>query len=89
MKPFRNHSICHKKLSCKKSAYLRVLTLEIATLEPRSRSKGHALHIHNFAIPSSNSFHKVKLESFDLNLLYTAFLVNKVFVFGYYCKEYP
>ena len=88
MEPFRNHSICHKKLSCKKSAYLCVLTLEIATLEPRSRSKGHALHIHNFAIPSSNSFHKVKLESFDLNLLYTAFLVNKVFVFGYCCKEY-
>ena len=57
-----------KAVMQKKSAYLRVLTLEIATLEPRSRPKGHAFLIHNFDIPSSNSFHEVKLESFDHNL---------------------
>ena len=78
-----------KSCHAKKSAYLRVLTLEIATLESRPRSKGHALHIHNFAIPSYNAFHKVKSESFDHNFLYTAFLLHKVFVFEYYCEEYP
>ena len=36
-----------------------------------------------------NAFHKVKSESFDHSFLYKAFLLHKVFVFEYYCEEYP